>query len=56
MQNKIKIITLIEYSPITGVKYGETEIVLKELELLYKSEQIKQKTEKAKNNTYLKQR
>lgn len=56
MTQTIKVLTLIDYNPITGVKYGEKEIRLNELELMYKSEQLKQKTEKAKFNTHLKQR
>ena len=56
MTQKIKVLTLIDYNPITGAKYGEKEITLNELKMLYKSEQLKQKTEKAKSNTRLKQR
>lgn len=48
MTQTIKVLTLIDYNPITGAKYGEKEIRLNELELMYKSEQLKQKNRKSK--------
>jgi hypothetical protein len=50
----IKIVT-IEYDPITGAKTVEKEITVREILLQYKNIK-KEKTEKAKTNTYSKQR
>ena len=44
MSHKIKIVTIIENDPITGVKYGEKEIFLDEIKMLFNTEKHKQKT------------
>lgn len=56
MSHKIKIVTIIENDPITGVKYGEKEIFLDEIKMLFNTEKHKQKTQRAKATAHIKQR